>query len=153
MLNFFNLYEFIKLLSWYIEQGDNPLLNSFGIGSRIRTLKFTFPCNMDNRIRDEDEITKLYGTGGQILGTLKRLMTNLPELQQLELIDLMLEIKEAQHLLDGVCNICCTSMRTLVLINTTRYQYPLLHVGVFLNLKVSIDSLLVILLHKILIRY
>jgi len=63
-------------------------------------------------------------------------MGNLPALRHLELIDLMLETREAQHLLDEVCSLCCLTLQTLILINTTKLQYQLLHAGVFLNLKV-----------------
>jgi len=69
-------------------------------------------------------------------------MGNLPALRHLELIDLMLETPEAQHLLDEVCSLCCLTLQTLILINTTKLQYQLLHAGVFLNLKVrEINSL------------
>lgn len=132
MLNFYNLYEFMNMLSWYIEQTEST---EQGVGSKIKTLKFTFPCNMANT--EESEMTKLFGTGGKLLGALKRLMANLKKLRRLELIDLMLDPKEAQYLLDEVCEICCLTLRTLILINTTRVQYQLLHVGVFLNLQVN----------------
>lgn len=69
-------------------------------------------------------------------------MGNLPALRHLELIDLMLETREAQHLLDEVCSLCCLTLQTLILVNTTKLQYQLLHAGVFLNLKVrKINSL------------
>jgi hypothetical protein len=69
-------------------------------------------------------------------------MGNLAALRQLELIDLMLEPHEAQHLLDEVCSLCCLTLQRLILINTTKLQYQLLHAGVFLNLKVrEISSL------------
>jgi hypothetical protein len=63
-------------------------------------------------------------------------MGNLAALRRLELIDLMLEPHEAQHLLDEVCSQCCLTLHTLILINTTKLQYQLLHAGVFLNLQV-----------------
>lgn len=64
-------------------------------------------------------------------------MGNLATLRHLELIDLMLEPHEAQHLLDEVCSLCCLTLHTLILINTTKLQYQLLHAGVFLNLQVT----------------
>lgn len=63
-------------------------------------------------------------------------MSNLHGLKRLELIDLMLERQEAQFLLDDVCNFCVLTLKTLILINTTKLEYQLLHVGVFLNLQV-----------------
>lgn len=70
------------------------------------------------------------------MAALKRLMANLKKLKRLELIDLMLDPNEAQHLLDDVCETCCLTLETLVLINTTKVPYQLLHAGVFLNLQV-----------------
>lgn len=134
MLNFYNLYEFMNMVSWYTEQARNSEMSERGVGSNIKTLKFTFPCNMTTR--DDTERIRLFGTGGKLLAALKRLMGNLRKLRRLELIDLMLDPNEAQHLLDEVCEICCLTLRTLVLVNTTRVTYQLLHAGVFLNLQV-----------------
>lgn len=64
-------------------------------------------------------------------------MGNLPSLQRLELIDLMLENEDAQTLLDQVCFYCCASLKTLILINTTKHLCQLLHPGVFINLQVN----------------
>lgn len=74
---------------------------------------------------------------GKLLAALKRLMSNLKKLKRLYLIDLMLDHREAQHLLDEVCDNCCLTLHTLVLVNTTRIPCPLLHVGVLLNLQVN----------------
>lgn len=52
--NFFNLYEFMNMISFYAENGR-------GVGSRIATLQYTFPCNMATSRVDE---SVLYGTGG-----------------------------------------------------------------------------------------
>ncbi|XP_044271820.1 uncharacterized protein LOC123015857 isoform X1 [Tribolium madens] len=134
MLNFYNLYEFMNMVSWCTEQSQNKDNPEFGVGKNIHTLKFTFPCNMTNR--DDTERIRLFGTGGKLLAALKRLMSNLKKLKRLELIDLMLDPKEAQFLLDEVCEGCCLTLDTLSVINTTRIQYELFHVGVFLNLQV-----------------
>lgn len=135
MLNFYNLYEFMNMISWYTEQTHKDIVAA-GVGTYIKSLKFTFPCNMSNR--DETERVRLFGTGGKLLDALKRLMGNLKKLRKLELIDLMLDQREAQHLLDGVCETCHLTLRTLILINTTRVQYQIFHAGVFLNLYVKI---------------
>ncbi|XP_044754367.1 uncharacterized protein LOC123313515 [Coccinella septempunctata] len=132
MMNFFNLYEFINMVSWYLENSENKAENiKKGIGSNIRSLKYTFPCNMISR----DE-TKSFGTGGKQLAALKRLMNNLTRLTSLELIDLMLDPREAQYLLDEVCQNCYDKLEYLTVVNATKVQYPLLHIGVFINLKV-----------------
>ncbi|KAK5644515.1 hypothetical protein RI129_005815 [Pyrocoelia pectoralis] len=137
MLNFYNLYEFMNMISWYTEQKSREIAKS-GVGSNIRSIKFTFPCNMSNR--DETERIRLFGTGGKLLDALKRLMGNLRKLKKIELIDLMLDPQEAQYLLDGVCETCYLTLRTMILVNTTRVQYQILHVGIFLNLQVLIIS-------------
>ncbi|KAK9890864.1 hypothetical protein WA026_012208 [Henosepilachna vigintioctopunctata] len=139
MLNFFNLYEFMNMVSWYSENSDKKAENiQKGIGGKINTLKFTFPCNMTTR--DDTERIRLFGTGGKLLAALKRLMNNLKNLRRLELIDLMLDPKEAQYLLDEVCQNCYENLKYLCVINTTRVQYTLLHIGVFINLQVLIVS-------------
>lgn len=138
MLNFYNLYEFMNMISWYIERQVLDNTNVTGIGTHIRRLKFTFPCNMANR--DDPDRIRLFGTGGKLLEALKRLMRNLRNLRCLELIDLMLDSKEALHLMDDICANCTQTLSKLVLINTTRYYCPLLHIGVFLNLNVLVIS-------------
>ncbi|XP_050535286.1 uncharacterized protein LOC126902252 isoform X2 [Daktulosphaira vitifoliae] len=127
--NFYNLYEFMNMISFYVENGYN-------IGSRIRALHYTFPCNMAT---SHDELV-LYGTGGKLLEALKRLMGNLSSLQRLELIDLMLENYDAQLLLDQICFHCCATLKTLVMINATKQMCQLLHPGVFVNLQVLVIS-------------
>ncbi|CAH1114083.1 unnamed protein product [Psylliodes chrysocephalus] len=133
MLNFYNLYEFMNMVSWYAEQRESKENVELGIGSNIRYFKFTFPCNMTTR--DDSERIRLFGTGGKLLQSIKRLMGNLKKLENLQLIDLMLDPKEAQYLLDEVCESQYMTLKYLYLINTTKVQYELLHVGVFLNLK------------------
>ncbi|XP_057653334.1 uncharacterized protein LOC130892106 isoform X1 [Diorhabda carinulata] len=134
MLNFYNLYEFMNMISWYTEQREQKENVELGVGSNIKFFKFTFPCDMTLE-EDDSERNRLFGTGGKILQAIKRLMGNLKKLENLQLIDLMLDPTEAQYLLDEVCESRCLTLRTLFLINTTKVQYELLHVGVFLNLK------------------
>ncbi|XP_068986010.1 uncharacterized protein [Bombus flavifrons] len=138
MLNFYNLYEFMNMISWYTERQGSDNTSVAGVGTHIRRLKFTFPCNMANR--DDPDSIRLFGTGGKLLEALKRLMRNLRNLRCLELIDLMLDTKEALHLMDDICANCTQTLTKLILINTTRYYCPLLHVGVFINLNVLVIS-------------
>lgn len=66
MLNFYNLYEFMNMISWYVEQSEtNATFELKGVGCNINTLKFTFPCNMNSR--DESERIRLFGTGGKFI--------------------------------------------------------------------------------------
>lgn len=120
----------MNMISFYAEKQDHPGCSVKGIGSQITSLQYTFPCNM--AIRNE---TRLYGTGGKLLDAVKRLMENLPSLRDLRLVDLMLDSDEALRLLDQVCYSHCLTMRKMVLINISKIQCPLLHVGVFLNLQ------------------
>ncbi|XP_071572676.1 uncharacterized protein [Temnothorax nylanderi] len=138
MLNFYNLYEFMNMISWYAERQGSDNTSVAGVGTYIRRLKFTFPCNMANR--DDPDRIRVFGTGGKLLEALKRLMRNLQNLKYLELIDLMLESNEALHLMDDICMNCTQTLSKLILINTTRYYCPLLHVGVFVNLNVLVIS-------------
>ncbi|XP_076631879.1 uncharacterized protein LOC143346993 isoform X1 [Colletes latitarsis] len=138
MLNFYNLYEFMNMISWYTEKQGSDNTSVAGVGTYIRHLKFTFPCNMANR--DDPDRIRLFGTGGKLLEALKRLMRNLHNMTCLELIDLMLDSKEALNLLDDICANCTQTLSKLVLINTTMYNCSLLHVGVFINLNVLIIS-------------
>lgn len=138
MMNFYNLYEFMNMISWYMEQKEEKENVKLGIGTNIEWLKFTFPCNMTTR--DDTERIRLFGTGGKLLEALKRLMGNLKNLRNLLLIDLMLDPKDAQYLLDEVVSSSCLALKTLYVVNTTKVYYPLLHVGVFLNLHVSLTS-------------
>ncbi|XP_046613304.1 uncharacterized protein LOC124301844 [Neodiprion virginianus] len=138
MLNFYNLFEFMNMISWYTEKQGSDNTSVAGVGTLIRRLKFTFPCNMANR--DDHERIRVFGTGGKLLEALKRLMGNLANLKCLELIDLMLDNREAIHLLDEVCTGCTETLSKLVLINATRNRCPLLHVGVFLNLNILVIS-------------
>ncbi|KYN03885.1 hypothetical protein ALC62_05186 [Cyphomyrmex costatus] len=138
MLNFYNLYEFMNMISWYAERQGSDNTSVAGVGTYIRRLKFTFPCNMANR--DDPDQIRVFGTGGKLLEALKRLMRNLQNLRCIELIDLMLDSNEALHLMDDICTNCTQTLSKLILINTTRYNCPLLHVGVFINLNVLVIS-------------
>ncbi|XP_019881787.1 uncharacterized protein LOC109609546 isoform X2 [Aethina tumida] len=138
MMNFYNLYEFMNMISWYMEQKEEKENVKLGIGTNIEWLKFTFPCNMTTR--DDTERIRLFGTGGKLLEALKRLMGNLKNLRNLLLIDLMLDPKDAQYLLDEVVSSSCLALKTLYVVNTTKVYYPLLHVGVFLNLHKLVIS-------------
>ncbi|CAG7821159.1 unnamed protein product, partial [Allacma fusca] len=112
------------LLSYYIERheqdGCTPCLE------RVLSLRFIFWCNMTER---QEQL--VYGTGGEMLQSLKRLMSNLKYLKNLELIDLLLDNHEAIHLLDEVCVLLTDKLQTLVLINATKNHFNFLHPAVF----------------------
>lgn len=59
--NFYNLYEFMSMVSYYAETRNHALLS--GLGSKVHTLRYTFPCS--HATREED--ARLYGTGGKLV--------------------------------------------------------------------------------------
>ncbi|CAG9808064.1 unnamed protein product [Chironomus riparius] len=132
--NFNNIAQFMVLLTFNIQQSRRSRCDPiyFEVGKRIKSFKYVFPCNMANNEQD----VKLYGTGGSLLKTLKCLMFELNELRNLKLIDLMLERYEAKHLLDEVLESCEMALQSLYLVNVTSTHCPIMHVGLFFNLKV-----------------
>lgn len=82
MDNFFNLYEFMTILSYFCENYEQLNL--------IKTLDFTFSCELSPEIT-HGYGDKIFGTGGKLLQALKRLMDNLAGLKHLSLRDLLLE--------------------------------------------------------------
>lgn len=137
--SFNNLFQFISLLTWCLEQNrfnpGNLQPEVKDVGRRIKYLTYVFPCNMAHT--DDPESIKLFGTGGQMLASMKKFMSLINELKTLKLVDLMLERYEANHLLDEVLESSCMSLKHLHLINVTMYHCPIMHVGLFLNLQVG----------------
>ncbi|KAH9517685.1 hypothetical protein DERF_008330 [Dermatophagoides farinae] len=161
MNNFFNLYEFMKILSQFAEHYQPNRLRN------LNRFDFTFGCrpihqsiNGDNNnnndqlqqqhhhrrhhrlstgdIRNDD--TEVIGTGGKLLEALKELMYHLVGLKYLALRDLLLCPDEARYLLDNVAINCHEQLRTLTLINCCKNSYAFLHVGIFLNLDTLVIS-------------
>lgn len=123
MQNFYNLGEMLTMLYQYGDRFPDNL-------SQVQTLKYTFNCDLASRSENA-----IYGTGGQLLGCLTKLMFHLQGLTHLELINLLLDSSEAMHVLDEVCYNSSESLRFLSLINLTKRPCHLLHPGVFLNLR------------------
>uniref|UniRef100_A0A182N2U6 F-box domain-containing protein n=1 Tax=Anopheles dirus TaxID=7168 RepID=A0A182N2U6_9DIPT len=140
-VSFNNMFQFMSLISWAMEQNARASgcpREWAGCGQRIRSLNYLFPCNM--ALSEDPESIKLFGTGGQLLAALKRLMFCLTDLQSLSLVDLILERYEANHLLDEVLESCCLVLRRLCLVNVTSCHCPIMHIGLFLNLQVLVVS-------------
>lgn len=137
--NFNNMYQFMTLLIFNIQQSRRFNCDSeyYEVGKHITSFKYIFPCNM--AMRETDDV-KLFGTGGQLLKTLKSLLFELDKLKTLRLIDLMLERYEAKHLLDEVLESGSMAVNELCLINVTNTHCPIMHVGLFFNLRVLIIS-------------
>ncbi|XP_075731040.1 uncharacterized protein LOC119180912 isoform X3 [Rhipicephalus microplus] len=129
MSNFFNLYEFMVIMAYFGERN-----NALG---HLRRFEFTFGCHLlGNNSDGQRQQDSVFGTGGKLLESLKRLMCCFTGLRHLALTDLLLEPHEAKFLLDDVAETCMTTLRTLRLVNCSKEPHPFLHAGVFLNLTV-----------------
>ncbi|KAL9918892.1 F-box only protein 39 [Glossina fuscipes fuscipes] len=135
-VSFNNIYQFMTMLSWSMGKGmeKNGPNDLKGMGQRIRSLTYIFPCNMSQA--NDPEGIKLFGTGGQMLKGLKDLLSKLRYLRVLKLVDFVLENYEAKHLLDEVLDACCTTMKVLNIVNVTTHHCPIIHVGLFINLQI-----------------
>lgn len=62
--SFNNLYQFMTLIAWYMEQNRDPNgRDVISVGGRITSLTFLFPCDM--AAVDNPDGVKLFGTGGK----------------------------------------------------------------------------------------
>ncbi|RWS09348.1 uncharacterized protein B4U79_08315 [Dinothrombium tinctorium] len=130
MTNLFNLYEFMKMLTYFAEFFDENPLHS------VHTFDFTFACHV---VSDENKQQEyVFGTGGRMLLGLKNLLRCLSGLEKLSLRELLLEKNDAQYLLDDVLYNCCETMRLLRIINCTKLPFPIFHVSCFVNLQTLI---------------
>lgn len=64
MMNFYNLYEFMNMMSYYMERGGKDNYSVEGVGRLVRALHFSFPCTMRQKIQAEK--CRIYGTGGNL---------------------------------------------------------------------------------------
>ncbi|UXI18029.1 beta-parvin-like [Sarcoptes scabiei] len=151
MGNFFNLYEFMKILSQYSQHyRANPLrsLNRFDFSFGCRAAFHDSTVNNadddglvpdgNNQINNQSNQSfdqNVIGTGGKLLEALKELLASLIGLKHLALRDLLLNIDEAKHLLDDVAENCYEQLISLTLINCCKFRHSFLHAGIFINLK------------------
>lgn len=68
-MNFYNLYEFMNMLSFYATENSKSVHENFNI--LIKGLKFVFPCTM--RQKAELANLRIFGTGGKTLVKKKRI--------------------------------------------------------------------------------
>jgi len=105
----------LKVVSCFLEFFDEypmPLLEQF---------EFTFACES----RYGADNTMIYGTGGQILGELRKLLANLRNLSCLSVSHLLLDVSDAVTLFDSVVENSRDTLRSLQLLNITRSTTPL----------------------------
>ncbi|GAU98966.1 hypothetical protein RvY_10034 [Ramazzottius varieornatus] len=105
----------------YFEDDQMPFLRAF---------EFYFACEL----RDKEGI-RVFGTGGNILGTLIKLMGSFRHLEELRLENLLLDGFDAEHLLDNIYESCGSSIMRLSIINCTKFHHFFMHCGLFLNLR------------------
>ncbi|ODN00216.1 F-box/LRR-repeat protein 3, partial [Orchesella cincta] len=122
-------FHFMNHLSSYAERYLNDPTSPNACQFNVESFRFSFFC--DIKTRDEHFI---YGTGGEILGCLKRLIGKLTKLRSLRLFDLLLDEAEALNLLDDACMTLCERLTHLALINASKYPLELLHPAAFVNL-------------------
>lgn len=109
--NYYNLGEFIKVIRYFLEFFDDfsmPCLEEF---------VFTFACETG---WEDSYVT---GTGGQILGELKRLLADLQGLSKLKISNLHLSVCDAYELLDNVVENCCDTLKELEMLNCTKNAF------------------------------
>ena len=124
LTNFFNLYEFIKVLATFLQFFDTYPM------PQLKTFVFTFACESWGLGG-----TLIYGTGGQLLEELKVLLRNFRGLESLTLNQLLLELKEAPRLLDYFVEHCSMSLRYLEVLNLTKERYSFYYASMFPNLR------------------
>uniref|UniRef100_A0A915PL78 F-box domain-containing protein n=1 Tax=Setaria digitata TaxID=48799 RepID=A0A915PL78_9BILA len=127
----FNLYEFIRVLtnfSEYYEKNtsERPLQ---GIRS------FSFKWQLHVHVRGENQIERVFGTGGEMLKTLSLLLSHLHGLTELSLYELQLEPYECSDFIDDILYKFDSQLTSLCIINLTKVYRPLLQLGLFLSLE------------------
>lgn len=129
MSDYYNLYEFIRVLRSFLEYFDEypmPLLHTF---------HFTFACET----RGVAGVI-VHGTGGKILEEMNCLLSNLSNLREIKLNQLMLDVNEVSGVFDAVAKNNTGSLRVIELLSCTRVPFPLCDVTRFYNLQKLIIS-------------
>ena len=129
MPDFFNLYEFVKVLLAYINFFDDYPMQL------LKRFDFEFAC--ETRTHGE---TMIFGTGGQMLDELKELLASLQALESLKLNNLLLEERDAPSLLEKVQDHSGHSLHTLEVLNVSKSAFPHFYIGMFAVLRTLITS-------------
>ncbi|XP_041357832.1 uncharacterized protein LOC121374788 [Gigantopelta aegis] len=122
--NFFDVYEFIRILIQFILHYDEfplPLLHTFD---------FTFACEF----RGLSGVI-IHGTGGKILEILKTLLRNLQNLKHLKLRQLLLDTEEVSGLFDAVANNLEYTLESMEILNCTKIPFPVFELCRFSSLS------------------
>ncbi|XP_031622465.1 uncharacterized protein LOC116340235 [Contarinia nasturtii] len=129
--HFASLYQlFVVFESYFNKMLENKLHQS----SNISKFTFKFPC--DQPLDSDPNGIKLFGIGGQLIGSFKKLLSKMPNLCELELVDLVLERYEANSLMDQISIGLSQSLKVLSIINLTVNHCPLQQISMLSNLEI-----------------
>uniref|UniRef100_A0A1I7TNF3 F-box domain-containing protein n=1 Tax=Caenorhabditis tropicalis TaxID=1561998 RepID=A0A1I7TNF3_9PELO len=132
--NIFNLYEFFRVLANYAEHYEK-FSNSFRPMGNIRNFNFKWHLHVDENETGGFIENKDVGTGGQILGSLSKVLKYLHGLQSLTLEDLQLTHDEADEFIMTLLEKYQEKLTCLSLLNLTLHPKPFIQVGCFLKLR------------------
>ncbi|XP_055317479.1 F-box only protein 39 [Sitodiplosis mosellana] len=125
--DFVSLYQLFVLFESYFVKMQNSSPN-------IRQFAFNFPCDQPLEINPNG--IKLFGIGGQVIGSFRKLLPKMQKLCQLELVDLVLERYEANKLLDQMSISLSHSLKLLSAVNLTNFHCPLQQIAMMSNLEI-----------------
>lgn len=129
MKDYYNLYEFLRILGYFLSFFDrNPM-------PHLHTFRFSFHCEF----WDKNGLT-IHGTGGDIWDKTKKVISHMRNLKELQLSDLLLEMKDAPNLLDAAYASSDDTLQILSLRNCTNEPFPLVQIAQFSALQKLIIS-------------
>ena len=127
--NYHNLGEVLRVLETFLNFFDEYPM------PHLETFHFTFACEA----RDLEGSTVI-GTGGQMLESVKRVLSSLEDIKRLVVNELHLEVRDAPGLLDSVVRKCGDSLEYLEIVNVTKDRYPMFYAAMFCNLRKLVIS-------------
>lgn len=129
MKDYYNLYEFLRILGYFLSFFDrNPM-------PHLHTFRLSFHCEF----WDQHGLT-IHGTGGDIWDKIQKVINNMKQLKELQLSDLLLEVKDAPNLLNAAYASSDASLRVLSLRNCTIEPFPLTQIAQFSALQKLVIS-------------
>ncbi len=127
--NYHNLGEILRVLETFLNFFDEYPM------PQLETFHFTFACET----RDLHGSTVI-GTGGQMLESVKRVLSSLQGIKRLTVNELHLEGRDAPGLLDSVVRRCGDTIEYLEIVNVTKDRYPMFYATMFCNLRKLVVS-------------
>ena len=125
--DYFNLYEFLRILAAFLQFREDHGESAMPL---LHTFDFTFACATRGYGGE-----MIHGTGGQILGMIKELLTRMKgSLRHLKLNQLLLETSEISSLLDALVQCFSDCLHSLEILNVTKVPLPLEELAIFRSL-------------------